>query len=135
MAADALPPVWPHPSGADLALSDDELGQRRALVDAIRAGDAGIRRLAEQVLLDSLRDAAFFARRSTAASSAAVAIRRRGRADPNHEAGRFAPKPDRATGASSSLQPPSLTFCAPKQASENTLQGSGARSANRGLFL
>lgn len=72
MADDSLPPVWPHPSGElrgialeplhpavpDLALSDDELWQRLALVDAIRAGDARIRRLAEAALVDSLRVAA-----------------------------------------------------------------------------
>ena len=72
IADDVLPPVWPHPSGTrrgialeplhptvpDLALTDDELGQRLALVDAIRAGDARVRRLAEQALVDILRDAA-----------------------------------------------------------------------------
>jgi DNA-binding transcriptional ArsR family regulator len=72
MADDGLPPVWPHPSGKrrgialqplhpavpELALSDDALWQRLALVDAIRAGDARIRRLAEEALVDSLRDAA-----------------------------------------------------------------------------
>ena len=72
MAEDGLPPVWPHPSGKrrgialqplhpavpELALSDDALWQRLALVDAIRAGDARIRRLAEEALVGSLRDAA-----------------------------------------------------------------------------
>ncbi len=72
MADDALPPVWPHPSGKrrgialkplhptvpELALGDAEVGRRLALVDAIRAGDARIRRLAEQALVDSLRDTA-----------------------------------------------------------------------------
>lgn len=72
IAEDDLPPVWPHPSGTrrgialeplhpavpELAQGDDELGQRLALVDAIRAGDARIRRLAEEALVDSIRDAA-----------------------------------------------------------------------------
>jgi hypothetical protein len=72
MADDALPPVWPHPSGnrrgialkplhptvPELALGDNELGERLALVDAIRAGDARIRRLAEEALIDRLRNAA-----------------------------------------------------------------------------
>jgi len=72
IADDGLPPVWPHPSGPrrgialeplhptvpELALSDDELGQRLALVDAIRAGDARIRRLAEEALVNNLRSAA-----------------------------------------------------------------------------
>jgi hypothetical protein len=72
IADDVLPPVWPHPSGTrrgialkplhpavpELALNDDQIGQRLALVDAIRAGDARIRRLAEEALVDSLRNAA-----------------------------------------------------------------------------
>jgi DNA-binding transcriptional MocR family regulator len=72
IADDGLPPVWPHPSGGhrgialeplhpavpDLALSDEDLGRRLALVDAIRAGDARIRRLAEEALVANLRDAA-----------------------------------------------------------------------------
>jgi DNA-binding transcriptional MocR family regulator len=72
MAGDDLPPVWPHPSGKrrgialeplhptvpELAQGEDELGQRLALVDAIRAGDARIRRLAEEALIDNLRAAA-----------------------------------------------------------------------------
>ena len=72
MAEDVLPPVWPHASGnargialkplhpavPELALGNDELWQRLALVDAIRAGDARIRRLAEEALVDSIRDAA-----------------------------------------------------------------------------
>jgi DNA-binding transcriptional MocR family regulator len=71
MAGDALPPVWPHPAGnrrgialeplharvPELALEDQEVGRRLALVDAIRAGDARIRRLAEVALVDDLRAA------------------------------------------------------------------------------
>jgi hypothetical protein len=71
LAADALPPVWPHPTGdrrgialkplhpvvPELALRDERLWERLALVDAIRAGDARIRRLAEEALVDNLRDA------------------------------------------------------------------------------
>lgn len=55
-----LPPVWPHPHGTirgialealhptvpDLALRDEVMARRLALVDAIRAGDARVRRLA-----------------------------------------------------------------------------------------
>ena len=51
LADDTLPPVWPHPSGSrrgialeplhpsvpELALIDEELGQRLALVDAMPA--------------------------------------------------------------------------------------------------
>jgi DNA-binding transcriptional MocR family regulator len=72
LADDSLPPVWPHPSGSrrgialeplhpvvpELALRDERLGERLALLDAVRAGDARIRRLAEQALIDWLRDAA-----------------------------------------------------------------------------
>jgi hypothetical protein len=72
LADDGLPPVWPHPAGdrrgialeplhpvvPELALRDERLWERFALVDAIRAGDARIRRLAEQALIDRLRDAA-----------------------------------------------------------------------------
>ena len=70
LADDGLPPVWPHPAGdrrgialeplhsvvPELALRDERLWERLALVDAIRAGDARIRRLAEQALIDRLRD-------------------------------------------------------------------------------
>jgi DNA-binding transcriptional MocR family regulator len=70
IADDSLPPVWPHPMGTtrgialeplhptvpELALRDDDLARRLALVDAIRAGDARIRRLAEETLVDDLRD-------------------------------------------------------------------------------
>jgi hypothetical protein len=59
-----LPPVWPHPRGTmrgialeplhptvpDLALRDDAMARRLALVDAIRGGDARVRRLAEDRL-------------------------------------------------------------------------------------
>ena len=72
MAEDVLSPVWPHPSGdargialeplhpavPELALGNDDLWQRLALVDAIRAGDARVRRLAEEALVDRIRDAA-----------------------------------------------------------------------------
>jgi DNA-binding transcriptional MocR family regulator len=72
IADDGLPPVWPHPAGKrrgialiplhpgvpELALADGELGRRLALVDAIRAGDARIRRLAEEALLGDLRHTA-----------------------------------------------------------------------------
>lgn len=72
IADDSLPPVWPHPTGSrrgialeplhptvpELALVDDDLAHRLALVDAIRAGDARIRRLAEEALVDNVRDAA-----------------------------------------------------------------------------
>jgi hypothetical protein len=72
LADDGLPPVWPHPSGVrrgialaplhetvpELALRDEDLYQRLALVDAIRAGDARVRRLAERALVDQLRAAA-----------------------------------------------------------------------------
>ncbi len=71
LAEDALPPVWPHPIGRrrgialkplhpgvpELALRDERLWERLALVDAIRAGDARIRRLAEKALVNNLRDA------------------------------------------------------------------------------
>ena len=61
----ALKPL--HPTVPGLALGDDALWQRLALVDAIRAGDARIRCLAEEALVDSLREAAVSARTSTAA--------------------------------------------------------------------
>jgi hypothetical protein len=68
---DSLPPVWPHPHGdrrgialeplhavvPEIALGDEKLWERLALVDAIRAGDARIRGLAEQALVDDLRAA------------------------------------------------------------------------------
>jgi DNA-binding Lrp family transcriptional regulator len=74
LADESLPPVWPHPQGKrrglalkplhpvvpELALRDDRLWECLALVDAVRAGDARIRRLAEQALVDRLHD---FARR------------------------------------------------------------------------
>lgn len=66
----ALPPVWPHPEGRvrgigleplhavvpDLALRDEAMAVRLALVDAIRAGDARIRGLAEDALVNELRE-------------------------------------------------------------------------------
>lgn len=69
LADGGLPPVWPHPRGTlrgialeplhptvpDLALRYDGLGRRLALVDAIRAGDARTRRLAEKALTSELR--------------------------------------------------------------------------------
>jgi hypothetical protein len=72
IADDSLPPVWPHPEGnrrgialaplhdtvPELALRNDDLYQRLALIDAIRAGDARIRRLAEAALVKDLRVAA-----------------------------------------------------------------------------
>lgn len=72
VADDNLPPVWPHANGdrrgialqplhrvvPELALRDAKLWERLALVDAIRAGDARIRRLAEKALVSNLRDAA-----------------------------------------------------------------------------
>jgi DNA-binding transcriptional MocR family regulator len=72
LADDSLPPVWPHPTGEqrgialqplhpvvpELALRDEKLWERLALVDAIRAGDARIRRLAEKALVNDLRGAA-----------------------------------------------------------------------------
>lgn len=72
LADDSLPPVWPHPAGdrrgialeplhsvvPELALRDKRLWERFALLDAVRAGDARIRRLAEHALIDRLRDAA-----------------------------------------------------------------------------
>jgi DNA-binding Lrp family transcriptional regulator len=65
---DELPPVWPHPQGdtrgieltplhpvvPELALRGGELADRLALVDAIRAGDARIRQLAERELMEGL---------------------------------------------------------------------------------
>jgi IclR helix-turn-helix domain len=69
LADDSLPPVWPHAAGSrrgialeplhavvpELALRDEQLWERLALVDAIRAGDARIRRLAERALIDRLK--------------------------------------------------------------------------------
>jgi hypothetical protein len=66
-----LPPVWPHANGRtrgialeplhavvpDLAQRDDAMARRLALVDAIRAGDARIRRLAEDSLVNELGEA------------------------------------------------------------------------------
>jgi hypothetical protein len=67
-----LPPVWPHQHGdsrgielvplhpvvPELALRGGKLAERLALVDAVRAGDARIRRLAESELVHQLRGAA-----------------------------------------------------------------------------
>jgi hypothetical protein len=64
-----LPPVWPHPTGKtrgvaleplhpivpEAALRDQALWERLALVDAMRAGDARARRLAEKLLVERLR--------------------------------------------------------------------------------
>jgi hypothetical protein len=64
-----LPPVWPHPTGEtrgialeplhpivpDAALRDPALWERLALVDALRAGDARARSLAEDLLLERIR--------------------------------------------------------------------------------
>ena len=69
LADDDLPPVWPHPFGKArgialeplhavvplLAERHDRLSERLALVDAIRAGDARIRGLAENALIKELR--------------------------------------------------------------------------------
>jgi hypothetical protein len=69
LADDRLPPVWPHATGKSrgialeplhpvvpqLALRDGALHERLALVDAIRAGDARVRRLAERALVARLR--------------------------------------------------------------------------------
>jgi hypothetical protein len=67
-----LPPVWSHPQGEvrgielvplhpvvpHLALQGGKLAERLALVDALRAGDARTRRLAEEELVSGLRGAA-----------------------------------------------------------------------------
>jgi hypothetical protein len=67
--ASELPPVWPDPEGRtrglalqplhpivpSLAVRKPELGELLALVDAIRAGDARTRGLAESLLRDRLR--------------------------------------------------------------------------------
>jgi hypothetical protein len=59
-----LPPVWPdpqgrqrgiavsplHPAVPELARRDPELAERLALIDAIRMGDARVRRLAIKLL-------------------------------------------------------------------------------------
>lgn len=66
-----LPPVWSHPQGEvrgielvplhpvvpHLALQGGKLAERLALVDALRAGDARTRRLAEEELVSGLRGA------------------------------------------------------------------------------
>ena len=63
-----LPPVWPHPLGntrglmleplhqivPEAALRDPDLWERLALVDALRAGDARVRGLAEGHLRERL---------------------------------------------------------------------------------
>ncbi|MBK5249525.1 MAG: hypothetical protein JJE50_08850 [Actinomycetales bacterium] len=63
-----LPPVWPdplgnarglallplHPAASEAARRDPELGERLALVDALRAGDARIRGVAKELLLAKL---------------------------------------------------------------------------------
>jgi hypothetical protein len=63
-----LPPVWPHPTGdtrgialeplhpivPEAALRDHALWERLALVDALRAGDARARGLAESLLLERM---------------------------------------------------------------------------------
>lgn len=68
-ATSELPPVWPHPTGEtrgialeplhpivpEAALHDQALWERLALVDALRAGDARARGLAESLLLERLR--------------------------------------------------------------------------------
>jgi hypothetical protein len=67
--AGELPPVWPdsrakqrglavpplHASVVEAARRDQELGERLALVDAIRLGDARIRGVASELLSDRLR--------------------------------------------------------------------------------
>jgi hypothetical protein len=64
-----LPPVWPHPTGdtrgialeplhpiaPEAALRDVALWERLALVDALRAGDARARSLAERLLLERMQ--------------------------------------------------------------------------------
>jgi hypothetical protein len=63
-----LPPVWPDPHGSqrgiavtplhpavpELALRDPQLGERLALIDAIRMGDARVRGLATKLLSQRL---------------------------------------------------------------------------------
>ena len=63
-----LPPIWPHPLGdtrglmleplhqivPEAALRDSDLWERLALVDALRAGDARARGLAEGLLRERL---------------------------------------------------------------------------------
>lgn len=65
-----LPPVWPHPAGEtrgialeplhpivpEAALSDPALWERLALVDALRAGDARSRGLAEGLLVERMHE-------------------------------------------------------------------------------
>jgi hypothetical protein len=67
--SDELPPVWPHPDGdvrgialeplhptvPELAQNDADLYELFALVDAIRGGDARVRRIAEDMLVERLR--------------------------------------------------------------------------------
>jgi DNA-binding transcriptional MocR family regulator len=67
---DDLPPVWPHPSGGvrgvelrplhELALpaarTDPALARRLAIVDTLRTGDARLRGLAAEMLLDELEE-------------------------------------------------------------------------------
>lgn len=67
-ATDEAPPVWPTPDGhvrgaaleplhpvvPRLAAKDAALGERLALVDAIRVGDARVRRLAVELLVERL---------------------------------------------------------------------------------
>lgn len=64
-----LPPVWPHPTGKtrgitleplhpivpEAALHDQALWELLALVDALRAGDARARGLAQDLLVERLR--------------------------------------------------------------------------------
>ena len=73
-----LPPVWPdsrakqrglavpplHASAVEAARRDQELGERLALVDAIRLGDARIRGVASELLADRLRAPVAWASRS-----------------------------------------------------------------------
>ena len=63
-----LDPVWPHPQGQsrgialtpiyktvpELALRNPNLGERLALIDAIRAGDTRVRKLAAELLTEQL---------------------------------------------------------------------------------
>jgi hypothetical protein len=64
-STDSPPPVWPHPKGRrrgialeplhpsapDAALRDPELHERFALLDALRLGDARVRKIARKELL------------------------------------------------------------------------------------
>jgi hypothetical protein len=70
-----LPPVWPdpqglergialaplHPAVPELARRDAELAERLALIDAIRLGDARIRKLAAKLLSRRLAQASTLA--------------------------------------------------------------------------